>query len=501
MTKNTGIYRSSNVKIQLATIIVATICFSSVQAEVITSIDSGATSLSMSTVNYFGAGPISENGLTWTSTAPFSVYGYDGGYGLGNNGFWNNFTYVGLNASNGSMRFTFDNPVSQVLAFINYSPTDGTAVIAIYDASGNLIESTNLNIATPGAHNAGETYGFKQASASIKYFELSNAYIVANDLRVLFGLAGPSAIDTLASMQRNASSMRGFFSLQASYVNPGLSYDCAIFDNNGYCFSMTARNTSVGGSDINSSSGVVTAAYRVNSNVRVGGFIEQMTSSIKDGGIRLDNNSPDYGVFGVWQQNEAGVGLKARVAFRYGSKDLKITRQAVGSAEAGYGESDLTTQGLQFTLSNGFQVHEQILLSPYAGIRYINIKRDGYAEVLTASVTAPLSYDNLRQETTSALLGVNLYAQLKPKVIASGSLGLEHDVARKIDNYSASGIDNLGSINFDEGSKRTRLVASLGLGYRIQQTQQLSAQVVYREEAYGNKSTTTTGMLTYTASF
>ena len=316
----------------------------------------------------------------------------------------------------------------------------------------------------------------------------------------LYQVFGPSPIDTLDSMQRNASSMRRFFSLQASYVNPGLSYDCPVFDSKGICFSMTARNTNVSGSGIDSTSGVATIAYRVNPNIRVGGFIEQMTSSTKDGGVRLDNNSPDYGVFGVWQQNEDGAGLKARAAYRYGKKDLEITRQAVGSAEAGFGESDLSTQGVQFTLSHGFRVHEQVLLSPYAGIRYIKIKRDGYTEELTPTVTAPLSYDNLRQETTSALIGANLLLQLSPKTFASGSLGLEHDVARKIDDYSATGVDNLDSINFDENSKRTRAVASLGFGYKVTQAQQINAQVVYREEAYGDKSTTT-AMLTYSAGF
>ena len=491
---------SRHIKIRISAIIVAAICFSSANAAVITNIDNGATSLGISGTNQSGTGPISENSFTWTSTNGSAVYGYSGSYGLAGNGDWNNFTHVGLNSSSGSMRFTFDNPVTQVLAYINYAPGTGTANIAIYDASGNLIESFDLNIDTPGGNNAGESYGFKQASATIKYFELSNAYIVANDLRIFFGLAGPSAADTLNSMQRNASSMRGFFSLQASYVNPGLSYDCSIFNENGFCASLTARNTNVSGSDIDSTSGVFTAAYRVNPNIRVGGFVEQMTSSIKDGGVRLDNNSPDYGVFGVWQQNEDGLGLKARAAYRYGKKDLDISRQAIGTAEAGYGESELSTQGVQFTLSNGFSVHEQVVVSPYAGLRYIKIKRDGYTEELSNSVTTPLTYDNLRQETTSALLGTNVYAQLTPKVIASGSLGLEHDVSRKIDNYSATGVDNLDAINFDDNSKRTRLVASLGLGYRIQQAQQVSAQVVYREEAYGDKSTTT-AMLTYTAGF
>ncbi len=87
-----------------------------------------------------------------------------------------------------------------------------------------------------------------------------------------------SAADTLSSMQRNASAMRGFFSLQASYVNPGLSYDCSLFDDKGLCFSMTARNTSVSGSGIDSTSGVVTAAYKVSPNIRVGGFVEHPSS-------------------------------------------------------------------------------------------------------------------------------------------------------------------------------------------------------------------------------
>ena len=487
-------------KIKLSAFLVAAMFFSSAHADVITTIDSGASSLGFSFLQQYGAGPISENGFTWTSTYSDSIYGDKGGYGLNANGEWDNLVYVGLNNATGSMRFTFDSTVSQVLAFINYAPGTGTPSIAIYDQSNNLIESKTLNISTPGGVDEGQKIGFKQASAIIKYFELSNAYIVATDLMVLWGLSGPNAADTLASMQRNASTMRGFFGLQASYVNPGLSYDCSIFNDKGLCFSMTARNTSVSSSGVDSTSGVATAAYRVNPNIRVGGFVEQMTSGIRDGGIRLDNNSPDYGVFGVWQENENGQGLKLRAAYRYGNKDLAVTRQAIGTAEAGFGKTELTTQGVQFTGSYGFQVHDKVLLSPYAGVRYIKIKRDGYTEELSAAVTTPLTYDNLTQETTSALLGANVAVQVTPLVTASGSLGIEHDTARKIGNYSATGVDNLESINFSDDSRRTRTVASVGLGYKINPTQHIGAQVVYREEAYDDKSTTT-GMLTYTAGF
>lgn len=352
---------------------------------------------------------------------------------------------------------------------------DGSKVYN-YSTTGTLINTYNIN----GFPDGNNIYG--------------------GEIAFFYFPTGPSAADTLASMQRNASAMRGIFSLQASYVNPGLSYDCSIFNDKGLCFSMTARNTSVSGSGIDSTSGVVTAAYRINPNVRIGGFVEQMTSGIKEGGVRLDNNSPDYGVFGVWQQSESGEGLKLRAAYRYGNKDLDVTRQAIGTAEAGFGKTELTTQGLQFTGSYGFQVHDKVLLSPYAGLRYIKIKRDGYTEELSAAVTTPLTYDNLTQETTSALLGANIAVQLTPQVTASGSVGIEHDTARKIGNYSATGVDNLESIKFNDDSKRTRAVASMGLGYKITQTQHIGAQVVYREEAYGDKSTTT-GMLTYTAGF
>ena len=338
--------------------------------------------------------------------------------------------------------------------------------------------------------NAGQQFGFG-------IFSVDGALGAANVTisNFLFKFFGPNALDTRASMQRNASALRGFFSLQASYVNPGLSYDCSIFDDKGICFSLAARNTSVSASGVDATSGVATIAYRVNPNIRIGAFIEQLASGVRDGGVRLDNDAPDFGIFGVWQANEDGEGLKARAAYRYGKQDVSITRQAILSAQQGTGETDLTTQGIQLTVSNGFRVHDQVIVSPYAGLRYINIERDGYSEDLTAVVTAPLTYDDLKQEATQALLGVNFAAQLTSAVNITGSVVLEHDVSRKIDNYSASGVSSLESIRFNDDAKRTRAVASAGVGYRFNQTQQLGAQVVYREEAYGDRSTMT-GMIT-----
>lgn len=154
------------------------------QASVINSIPSGGTPHAFSALNQFTPGPISENGITWTSTNGSSVYGWTLGYGLGANGHWNNFNHVGLNATTDSyMTMTFDTPVSSVLAFLNYAPGYGTAYMAAYDASNHLIERHNLSISTPGASNAGEDWGFSQSSAIIKSFVIGDAYIVAANLR------------------------------------------------------------------------------------------------------------------------------------------------------------------------------------------------------------------------------------------------------------------------------------------------------------------------------
>lgn len=158
---------------------------SSASAAVITSL-TGGTSRAFTAQNLFSSGPVSENGMTWTSTYQSSVYGFTGTYGLADNGFWIGGTgpYIGLNTEIGSMTISFDTAVSSVLAFLNYAPFNyGMPSMAIYDADNNLLESFALDISSPSGTDAGADYGFSQGSANIKSFVLSNAYIVAANVR------------------------------------------------------------------------------------------------------------------------------------------------------------------------------------------------------------------------------------------------------------------------------------------------------------------------------
>lgn len=163
-------------------------------ASLVTSLP-GGTVLTIPAANYFGAGPQTFSGVTWTSTNASTqggaVFGYSGTYGFNGNGAWSDLTMAGLNSSTDNttatdtMTFTFDTPVSGVGGFLNYVPDASTpTTIAVWDTDGNLIESYDLTFYTGGAENSGFFYGFLESGATIKSFTLTDNYIGITDLTV-----------------------------------------------------------------------------------------------------------------------------------------------------------------------------------------------------------------------------------------------------------------------------------------------------------------------------
>ncbi|MCX6590302.1 MAG: PEP-CTERM sorting domain-containing protein [Acidobacteria bacterium] len=139
----------------------------------------------------FSAGPTAVSNLPgmpveFTATNGSAVVG-SGGYGLGNNGYWE-LTHAGLNSSSGYMQFTFLGAAVQAVGgFINYAPTYyGDAIIEAIGAGGTVLESYSLTnlapISTPYATNGGEFRGIARSTADIEAFRLRNAYIVLDDL-------------------------------------------------------------------------------------------------------------------------------------------------------------------------------------------------------------------------------------------------------------------------------------------------------------------------------
>jgi hypothetical protein len=136
-----------------------------------------ATTYEFGSSNYFGSGPQTvAPGITWTSAANNSVYGYTGTYGFAGNSFWSGLSMIGTNSGTAAMKISFADAVSGVGMFMNYAPGYGTAVVDAYDSSNNLLDSYTLTFGN-SAVNGGQFVGFQESSATISYLTMSGAYI------------------------------------------------------------------------------------------------------------------------------------------------------------------------------------------------------------------------------------------------------------------------------------------------------------------------------------
>ena len=258
------------------------------------------------------------------------------------------------------------------------------------------------------------------------------------------------------------------------------------------CISAGGRNTAVSGAiGPNNSSGLLIAAYRPISNLRFGAYADQNISTNKVGNaVSLGNNDPLLGVFGVWTQNPDGTGAELKVTAAYGQKNVTVSRQVFGTSEPGSGSSRLTSQGAQISAKYGFDIGSKLIVAPYIGLRYAQNYLSSYAEGLTPSVTAPLSYEALDARSTTALAGLGGSYRLNSQAGVFASAGMESDIKTSNSPYIGSGINGLAPINFNPNPVKNRPTVTLGAYFDPVRNQRIGITGIYRQEPYQSVSTT-----------
>ena len=149
-----------------------------------------------------GTGPIAlPDGVTWASNYSATAFG-PCGYGLGANGEWSVIPYAGTNSSTTAFRFTFDQALGAVGAFMNYAPGNGDVFLRVLGIGGATLESYNISsvaaISTPGGSNAGAFRGITRAAGDIYAIEIEGGYAVARD--ITYSAAGISAVPEPATV-------------------------------------------------------------------------------------------------------------------------------------------------------------------------------------------------------------------------------------------------------------------------------------------------------------
>jgi hypothetical protein len=326
---------------------------------------------------------------------------------------------------------------------------------------------------------------------------------------IFFVPSGPSVANTDQSLVNSSAILQGTFTLQNTVMVNSFTYDCPVFDKSGICASAGGRNTAtaVHARGINNNSGLIIASYRLDkNNSRIGAYADQNLSVSGPGAVQLGNNFRMMGLFGVWSERPDGIGAEVKVSAAYGQKSTTVNRGVVGTgadaSEAGSGGSNLTSQGAQAVVKYGFGVMQDVVVSPYAGIRYTQNNMGSYTEATSSAVTAPLAYEALNTNATTALAGAEAKYRSTPKTTLFASAGLETDTNTSNGSYNASNasIGTLTPVNFNPNPVTTRRTASVGSYYDIEKNQRLGVTGIYRQEPFQAVSTTTV-MATYTVGF
>ena len=400
-----------------------------------------------------------------------------------------------VQTSGGTLSTSITPSENSVLAVAGRATIAGNFSI---DASAGLYTKRSYTVLT----SSGLTGKFSNVSGNLASYSPLGAYLSYDANNAYLELVASRA-DTQQSLVNAANVLQGIYTLQNTVLVNGFSYDCNLFGANNVCVSAGGRNTSVQAEGMNNTSALLIAAYRPAPNYRVGAWADQNLSMNSPGGtVKLGNNTPVLGVFGAWNERADGSGTEIKVAAGYGQKNATITRAVVGTSDAGSGSSNLTTQGAQLQAKYGYVLLDNAMISPYIGVRYTQSNMGAYSEGYNANVTAPLTYQALNTNATTAIAGVGVSYKPFPAATLFASAAVETDTSTSNGSYSASSVKiaGLSPVNFNANPVKTRPTATVGATYDVEKNQRLGITGIYRQEAYQAVSTTTV-MAAYTVGF
>ena len=384
----------------------------------------------------------------------------------------NNFGQLDVTNASGSMTFGLYAGDADI--------TEGTYSSIITGVANNLItnESTAIAIVGDGVDSVGS------ASATLAETAPSSGIY---DLSVTGNYTYFNQANTQAAINHTAyqlGSVAGQINNNMNFAHM-TTYDCQVYGEQGGCLSIGGRYLDTSSPSGSSFGAVMVGGYKLNDQLRVGGFVDQSFRS-RTQNIDLDMNTPMIGFNLVWNQDPAHLGVQLKLANTFQNLDADINRASIGASQAASGNTDIQAQSYLAELSYRYQLNKEILLQPLLALRYSRVKMDGYVE---EDVSAPIRFASNRDRNGTLILGLKTFHQLTQKLNVNANIGYEKDISNHRDNLHGSisgmtssfaGVDP--ALNID----KTRFFASLGAQYAIDNTQQLEATAYVQQNRYNH---------------
>ena len=271
---------------------------------------------------------------------------------------------------------------------------------------------------------------------------------------------------------------------QVNFANMN-TYDCDLFDKNNICLSLGSRYTSINTPKTETNSVVMVGGYRLSDTLRVAGFYHSNLSHKTPASFTLSDKTPMTGGLVVWNQNPNHLGYQLKLANAQQQKNATLTREVVGTSEEGKGQTVIEAESYVAELQYGYQYSDETVLHPYFAARSAVIKQDAYTET---GNTSPLTFNEIKDKSTTALLGLKFNTNLNQKLSLKGSVGIEHDIEHSVDKLEPTGISGLSVVSLTDSFKKTRPVVSLGFDYALKPNHRLSGILQYQELPYESKT-------------
>ena len=377
--------------------------------------------------------------------------------------------------------------VNSTSSYGKLAVTSGTGSMAFGVSSASTLTSNLYTGVLSGVASSGiSNLSGSTVTGTLGLFNWKLQDLNADNTWDLLVALGPFVTDTMNSLTDQSNKLRQVFNNQTNIANNSLNYDCSLFSANNMCVAIGGRYSKYDFDGQHNTADVLVLGYKVNPNFRVGAHMDQKLNRSNLTGISLDNKTPMFGLMAVYNENPNGLGLQVKVANSYQDQDITATRTVFSTSEAGSGKTNLKTQNYLAELSYNIKTDDKLISSPYAGVRNSKIKQGGYTESTTTAVTDPLTYNALKDESNTLLIGIREKYKVDNNVSVFGSVGVEKDFNHSVDNYSASDVNNSGitAINFNNDVKKTRGTGTVGANYNFTPTSMISASFNYTQLPY-----------------
>jgi len=134
---------------------------------------------------------------------------------------------------------------------------------------------------------------------------------------------GPDAANTRRALNANSASLGTAMAQRVTTLAGMMDYDCPAFDQYGFCLSFQARYSAMDAR--NDGAGVLTTAWRLSPQVRLGGFIDQAAARDAGAGLKMNAPRPSFGAFLAFGQRPDGRGLQAKLSGAMNTGDVTVT--------------------------------------------------------------------------------------------------------------------------------------------------------------------------------